>query len=106
MLRNETFQLTVTTLNQLIITGLINTFLFKIFLEKCTYGFPKGENGSAKSQLATSVAVDSKSVCAGLSRAFKYVFDLLKTESIVVNGDTIKNIVPKSGKDEINENNS
>ena len=79
-------------------------YIAKIFLEKCTYGFPKGENGSAKSQLATSVAVDSKSVCAGLSRAFKYVFDLLKTESIVVNGDTIKSIVPKSGKDEINEN--
>ena len=80
-------------------------YIAKIFLEKCTYGFPNGENGSIKSQLATSVAVDSKSVCAGLARAFKYVCDLIGIECIVVSGDTIRNIVPKTDKDKENVGN-
>ena len=74
-------------------------YIAKIFIEKCTYGFPEGDNGSSKSQLATSVALSNKTVCAGLSRAFKYVCDGLGIDCIVVNGDTIRNIVPRSEKD-------
>lgn len=74
-------------------------YLAKIIIEKCTYGIPNVENGSIKSQLATSVALENKTVCAGLSRAFKYVFDQLNIECIVVNGDTIRSIVPINEKD-------